>query len=248
MIRVHLTTLVADREPIPYFLRNITGPDLENLWWTDPLLGVTQYGWWNESNESPPLALYQRYTTETLTVDVARRVVVSVSAIEDWTAEEIAAYKKPIQDALWAQIKAERDGALIVGGRSDGGVLVSGHWFHSDITSRVKWLALAAGARDQLAAGAALSDLVTVEDDPDDIEVHWKTMSGAFVPVSIELALGVVKAIMTLDARLFKVAEIHRAALVAAYNPAIYDYTAGWPLRYVDTLNDPTAPLSEEVE
>ena len=42
-------------------------------------------------------------------------------------------------------------------------------------------------------------------------------------------AFDIVAAAGDLDARLFAVAETHRAAMEAAADPAAYDFSAGWP-------------------
>ena len=98
-------------------------------------------------------------------------------------------------------------------------------WFHSDSDSRIQHLGLKDKARDLLAAGGALADNLTILGQP----VRWKTMDGSFAQVTAQLAFDIVTAAGDLDARLFAVAETHRAAMEAAAAPAAYDFSAGWP-------------------
>lgn len=239
--KVYLLENRATREPIPDYMASFAyqgqpGIDaLADLSWLDPQYGLNDCAWWVIDDQSPPFALYQKYGDETLTVDTARKMVVCVKQVIPWTAEEIAAYKEPIQATLWAQIKLQRDGEALDGKRYDGGVLVSGHWFDSDIASRVKWLGLKDSARDLLAAGGQLTDAIMI----DGAQVQWKTMSGQYiaselVPVDGQLAFDVVEAFKVLDKQLFEAAEQHRADLLAAYDPAVYDYSTGWPQRFLD--------------
>lgn len=141
------------------------------------------------------------------------------------TPEEIANQKRSIADARWELVKAERDGE-----RTTAGVQANGYWFHSDTGSRIKWLGLKDSARDMLSAGAALTDLMLVDGET----VPWKTMTGVFVPVTVQLALDVVEAVKVHDKQLFKRAEQHYAAMLASDDPAAYDYSDGWPDRFAD--------------
>jgi len=148
--------------------------------------------------------------------------------VQLWGLQDIPADQVALQDAMiraskWEAIKAERDGPRVA-----GGVKVGGAWFHSDDASRIKWLALKDSGRDILAAGGSLSDPIIENGE----QVHWKTMSGTFAPVTVQLAFDVVKADKTLDVRLFKQAEYHRAMLNACDSPETYDYLTGWPERY----------------
>lgn len=122
----------------------------------------------------------------------------------------------------WEAIKAQRDG------RKAAGVKIGANWFHSDTDSRVQWLGLKDTARDMLAAGSAPTAPITLFSQP----VHWKTLSGAFVPVTVQMALDVVQATKELDAVLFKAAEEHRAAMEASSNPVTYNSSTGWPLAF----------------
>lgn len=128
------------------------------------------------------------------------------------TAAEIKSFR-------WDAIKAERDR------RKAGGFKVGTLWFHSDADSRIQHLGLKDKARDLIAAGGAMTDNLTILGQP----VRWKTMDGSFANVTAQLAFDIVAAAGDLDARLFAVAETHRAAMEAAADPAAYDFSAGWP-------------------
>ena len=120
---------------------------------------------------------------------------------------------------VWHSIKAERDR------RKTGGFKVGVQWFHSDADSRIQHLGLKDKARDLLAAGGAMADNLTILGQP----VRWKTMDGSFANVTAQLAFDIVAAAGDLDAKLFAVAETHRAAMEAAADPASYDFSADWP-------------------
>lgn len=123
----------------------------------------------------------------------------------------------------WEAIKQERDGP-----RVDGGVKVGGAWFHTDQASRIKWLGLKDTARDMLLLGMSMHTVIVLEGR----SLAWKTMSGVWAPVTMQLAYDVVQAIKNLDANLFLVAEQHYAALKASPNPASYNYLTGWPEKW----------------
>lgn len=146
---------------------------------------------------------------DTLDVVNGRVVVVQKPAP---TASEIKAAK-------WEGIKAERDR------RKAGGFKVGALWFHSDADSRIQHLGLKDKARDLIASGGTMTDNLTILGQP----VRWKTMNGSFANVTAQLAFDIVAAVGDLDARLFAVAETHRAAMEAAIGPDAYDFSAGWP-------------------
>ena len=109
-----------------------------------------------------------------------------------------------------------------------GGVQVGANWYHTDETSRIQQLGLKDEARDMLAAGAQSTDQLVIDSSP----VIWNTMSGAFVPMTVQLALDIVAAVKVLDKRAHSVAEGHRIAMEAAADPAAYDFSAGWPASF----------------
>lgn len=139
------------------------------------------------------------------------------------TDEEAASMQAPtvdqIKSSMWEQIKRKRDTI------KNGGVKVGTYWFHSDADSRIQHLGLKDKARDLLAAGGAMTDDLTILGQ----QVRWKTMDGSFVTITAQLAFDIVAAVGDLDARLFAVAEQHRAAMEAAADPASYDFSVGWP-------------------
>lgn len=128
-----------------------------------------------------------------------------------------------IHAELWKKIKEERDRRT-----QEGGFRVGAHWFHSDNFSRNQHLGLKDRARDLLAAGGAMADAIQIAGDP----VPWKTMGGTFVTMTAQLAFAVVNAAGESDAALFKVAEVHNAAMRASPAPWDYDVLAGWPLSF----------------
>ncbi|MBR8368540.1 DUF4376 domain-containing protein [Burkholderia cenocepacia] len=125
----------------------------------------------------------------------------------------------PSTGEMWELIKAERDR------RKAGGFKVGALWFHSDADSRIQHLGLKDKARDLIVAGGSMVDNLTILGQT----VRWKTMDGSFASVTAQLAFDIVAAAGDLDARLFAVAETHRAAMEAAADPAAYDFSAGWP-------------------
>lgn len=127
------------------------------------------------------------------------------------------------QSSVWELIKTERSA------RMSGGSKVSGKWFHTDQDSRLQHLGLKDSARDLLAAGAAMSDAITINGQ----QVAWKTMDGTFAPMTVQLAFDIVEADKALDAALFIAAETHRAQMMAAGDPNAYNYSTGWPERFV---------------
>lgn len=124
-----------------------------------------------------------------------------------------------VKQGKWEAIKAKRDRLKA------GGFKVGALWFHSDADSRIQHLGLKDKARDLLAAGGAVTDNLTILGQP----VRWKTMDGSFANVTVQLAFDIVAAAGDLDARLFAVAEAHRAEMEATPDPAAYDFSAGWP-------------------
>ena len=126
------------------------------------------------------------------------------------------------QSAVWNKIKVERSA------RMSGGSKVDNKWFHTDQDSRLQHLGLKDSARDLLAAGAAMSDAITINGQ----QVAWKTMDGTFAPMTVQLAFDIVEADKALDAALFIAAETHRAQMMAADDPDAYNYSSGWPERF----------------
>jgi hypothetical protein len=124
-------------------------------------------------------------------------------------AGDVVANIAAAKQQAWDRIKAERDQ------RKNGGVLVSGKWFHTDVDSRIQQLGL-------VLMGAGVPS------------VNWKTLDGSFTTMSQALAGGIFQAVATLDMALFSVAESHRAAMEASDNPDAYDFSTGWPAHFTE--------------
>ena len=119
-----------------------------------------------------------------------------------------------VRRLAWSSIKAERDR------RAESGCCVDDYWYHNDVKSRTQW--------ERMANRSAMD----ADDEPycvDGSQVHWKTMSGEFVPLTAGLIRRVVAAFEIQEVAVFKAAEAHRAALMVAVDPSEYDYRAGWP-------------------
>lgn len=110
--------------------------------------------------------------------------------------------------AAWDRIKADRER------RRQSGVLVNGHWFHSNDTSRIQQIGL-------VMMGANIPP-----------GLLWRTMDNGEVPMTPELAAGIFQATAASDAAHFEAAKAHRAAMEAAPDPDAYDFSSGWPAIY----------------
>jgi hypothetical protein len=141
-----------------------------------------------------------------------------------WLSEAVVKTKEQkiseVHSRKWEQIKAERLA------RNDGGVLVDGYWFHSDLHSRIQYLGLKDDAKDTDERLDA--DPLVIDGD----DARWKTMSGEFAPMTGKRVKDIVAAVKVLDKRLFKSAETHRTMMEATAHPETYDYSEGWPERY----------------
>lgn len=122
----------------------------------------------------------------------------------------------------WERVKAERSR------RVNGGVQVAGHWYHTDVDSRVQHMRLDAKAAALLADGGSVADILTVAGQP----VYWKTLSNGLVPMTAGLAQAIPVGIETLDALAFARAETLRAQIEASEDPEAIDISAGWPAIY----------------
>jgi len=109
---------------------------------------------------------------------------------------------------VWANIKVMRDE------RQLSGIKVGNYWFHSDNSSRIKYLGL-------LMIGANIP-----------ANLQWKTMTGVFVTMTQTLAGQIFSAIAAFDSQSFIKAEQHKAAMQASSDPLSYDFSTGWPLVY----------------
>lgn len=113
------------------------------------------------------------------------------------------------QNAMWENIKNERDRRKL-----EGGYAVGANWFHSDTTSRIQQIGL-------VMLGANIP-----------ANLYWKTMSGSFVLMTQTLATQIFQAAAASDVAIFTVAEQKKAAMLASSDPASYNYLSGWPTAY----------------
>lgn len=143
------------------------------------------------------------------------------------TDEEYAAMTAPTltenKVIMWRKIHDERVRRYFASGYH-----VSGNWFHSDAISRSQQQGLWAKAKDRLASGGVPTDVLQANG----ADIQWKTMSGLFVPMTVQLALDVFQAAGDSDAALFAAAQKHKAAMESSSNPLIYDYSTGWPTSF----------------
>lgn len=109
------------------------------------------------------------------------------------------------RERIWREIQVIRDT------RKSSGVKIGAHWFHSDDTSRIQHIGL-------VMMGANLP-----------ANLMWKTLGGQFVVMTAQLAQQIFMSIAANDQLIFVKAEQHRAAMMKASNPNLYDYTGGWP-------------------
>jgi hypothetical protein len=116
-----------------------------------------------------------------------------------------------VKKIVWERIKAERDRRT-----ETGGYKVGTKWFHSDQKSRSQQLGL-----------VLLGDNIPAD-------LQWKTMDGSFVTMTPQLARQILDAAIASDQAIFAAAEAHRAAMEASSDPAIYDFSVGWPPNYAD--------------
>lgn len=108
------------------------------------------------------------------------------------------------QNHVWSGIKSEREL------RRTSGVLVAGHWFHTDDASRIQHLGLT-----MMGAGIPAG-------------LQWKTMDGSFIAMTQALANQIFQAVVLMDMTNFAIAESHRIAMLSCADPTIYDYSSGW--------------------
>jgi len=130
------------------------------------------------------------------------------------------------REAVWEAVKSERKS------RVNGGVLVAGHWYHTDVDSRVQHMRLADKAAALLAGGGVGTDVLQVAGQP----ITWKTMANDLVPMTAALAVAIVEAIEVLDALAFARAETLRAQIEVSEDPESIDITSGWPLIYTNSI------------
>lgn len=127
--------------------------------------------------------------------------------ITEAEALELAKPKLDVEQ-VWELIKRKRSA------HEQGGVLVSGKWFHSDADSRIKYLGL----------------LLSGNNIPANLQ--WKTMDGSFVTMTKALVDSIFAALVQQDTLIYQVAEQHKVALEASADPTKYDFSTGWPATF----------------
>ncbi|MBS3953066.1 MAG: hypothetical protein KGZ88_08970 [Methylomicrobium sp.] len=127
------------------------------------------------------------------------------------------------QDQLLAAVDAERH----IRWRAGFPVQIAGvvKWFHSDIFSLAQHLGLKDKARDILAAGGLMTDNITIAGQP----VHWSTMDGSQVAITVQVAFDLVAGAALQQALVFLASQAHEVAINAAEDLSDYDVLAGWP-------------------
>lgn len=121
--------------------------------------------------------------------------------------------------AVWSQIRVERTR------RENGGVQVAGHWFQTDVDSRIRFIRLDAKAAAALASGGTAATVLTVAGQ----DLHWKTAENGLVPMTAGLAQSIATAIENLDAAAFARGEVLREIVDASDDPELVDIDSGWP-------------------
>ena len=138
--------------------------------------------------------------------------------------KEAADAARPVQikASQWQAIKSKRDTI------KSAGVQVGDYWFHTDADSRIQQLGLKDQARDVLAAGGTTATVLQKLGQ----DIPWQTMSGVAVPMTVQLSFDVVAAVGDLDALCHYVGLQHRAAMEAAADPSVYDFSGDWPVAF----------------
>lgn len=106
-----------------------------------------------------------------------------------------------------------------------GGVQVDGRWYDTDSTSALRYKYLADLA---LSAGAVNETVIRADWRPMDYDTLGP------VDMTYGLLLRIMRAGIEQALAIDTAAEVHRAALLAADDPAAYDYRGGWPLAFFD--------------
>lgn len=119
----------------------------------------------------------------------------------------------------WYEIEEERDRRDAESGVQ---VEVEGvqYWFHTDIKSLVKYLGL-----DKLASVGKL---------PDFPPIPWRTMNKTYVVMNGPIVTAIIEGIALRALQIFQVADEHRYDMMESADPANYDYSTGWPVRFKD--------------
>lgn len=121
---------------------------------------------------------------------------------------------------MWENIQAERYYQT-----HSLGVQVGTDRFHTDDTSRLQQIALAA-------YGSSMPP-----------NIMWKTMAGTFVAMTPQLANQIMNAVAGLDSTIFTYAEVKKAELYASSDPGNYDVKSGWPTAFTPLSQSTAASI-----
>lgn len=106
--KVDIAAGIATREAVPSNIDGLPPDLLLDLTWTaiQEFIGI---GWWPVEDNSPALGRYEMHGEETLTVDAARQVVISVSQIVPWPQELIDADVARVRREIKAGVQKRLD-------------------------------------------------------------------------------------------------------------------------------------------
>lgn len=138
---------------------------------------------------------------------------------EDFSETQPQLTNAQIKAKKWEEIKFKRDAV------SFGGVKIGAHCFHSDESSKTKYLGLIRKADSVIASGGSTNSNIQYNGN----DIPWKTLDDGFVLMTVELAYSIFDAVVGLEFVAFAVANSHRVAMEASEDPAEYDFSAGWP-------------------
>lgn len=141
-------------------------------------------------------------------------------AYQQWLDEGNAPLPAPVpslgdqQAQMWENIKAKRDEL-----RFDGGVEVGANWFLSTAQAVSEYTALSI-----IGAGAPGSTV---------LRAGWRTMvDGVTVDMTPDLVKQILSAGFTQVAAIDDASLKHKAAMEAAPDPMVYDFSGGWPATF----------------
>lgn len=108
-----------------------------------------------------------------------------------------------------SKVKGFRDALMF-----QGGVYVDGFWFHSDLQSRNKYLFI------------STSGIAPTGASPD-----WKTMNGAKVLMSVDLAAKIISALIEQDSNIYSISEAHISIIdtLSGNELTMYNWKNKWP-------------------
>lgn len=69
---------------------------------------------------------------------------------------------------------------------------------------------------------------------------QWKTMSGTYVTMTVELLLRIIDLGIQREKELFTVAAQHQLAIMESSDPGSYDYSVNWPITFEEYARDNT--------